>query len=143
MAAPTVQLKGLSYLAWGTNSILGTPATAICESISITPVNSGPLAEIEDGDGFTKGLVLADNGFNAAVSIVVDRGAATPSTDYPILGETLTLTIEEVYWKTTVGTADGVGTNAYTVTVVAAPALEYPRKGAVTIKLALAYRPLV
>ena len=149
MAAPSIILKGLAYLAWGTNGIITAPAgatkmsTVIPESISISPVNSGPVAEIEDGDGFTKGLVLMDNGFNAAVSFVLERVNGTRI--IPVLGDTVQLTIEQVYHSSNgAGTAaDGVGTAAYNCLVVAAPAIEYPRKGNATIKLTLAHRPLM
>jgi hypothetical protein len=133
MAAPTPIIKGITTIVWGTgtgnNASLGAPSGAIVESISVTPKNAEPVADIENNDGASVVEVLLVDGFDAKATCVYDDAKA-----WPVEGANCVL-------KLNVGTGNAnAGQTAYTCLVVSqAPAVA--RRKEAMIELNLRYRP--
>lgn len=126
MSAPSPKIKGLTTIAWGTNNALGSPAGAIVESISITPKNGEPIADIENNDGASATLVLLKDGFSAKITTVYDSNKA-----WPDWGDNVGLTLP---------TPNSNGsTTFFCICVDDVPALA--RKKEATMEMSLVYRP--
>ncbi len=126
---PSPIKKGITTIKWGSGSALGTPSTAIVESISVTPKNGKPI-EIEDNDGFAATLVLLQDGFDAEVTCLFDTALA-----WPTEGATVALTVPPLA---------GGGTLApLNCTASGVPGYNVARKKEATIKFHLTYRPNV
>jgi len=132
MAAPTPTIKGISTIYWGmgnANSPAFNVAGAIVESLSITPKNAKPVAEIEDNNGGAAVIVLLVDGFDATVSCVYDAAKA-----WPAEGANCVLNLPMA-----TGNANA-NTTAYTCLVVSQKP-DLKRKTEAKIELALVYRP--
>lgn len=79
--------KGLTTISWGSSG--AAPAAPLSSAIvaraSFTPKN-GQAVEIEDNDGFTKAMVLLDDGFDATLEVVYDSAIT-----WPAVGDTVQL----------------------------------------------------
>lgn len=133
MPAPAVIKKGITTIVWGSGNSLtaNSFASAIVESIAITPKNSDLVADIEDNNGYSALLVLLPDGFSAKVTCVYDAAIA-----WPVEGANTALALP-------VGTGNAnAGYTSYTCLVVSqSPALA--RKKEAMIEISLVYRPNV
>ena len=128
MPVNTPSIKGVTSIVWGTLGQVGSPlATAIVESIAVTPKNAGPIASIENGNGAEVVTVLLSDGFDAKVTCVHD-----PAITWPVLGATVALT-----------TGKGTGYVGTTVNcfVCGDPEISTSRKQEGKITINLRYRP--
>jgi len=82
---PTAIIKGLTTIKWGTGGTSSGLASAIIVRGAFTPKNGAPI-DIEDGDGFSKALVLLDDGFDAKVECLYDSAIT-----WPVVGATVAL----------------------------------------------------
>lgn len=82
---PTPIIKGLTTIRWGTGGVATGLTTAVVTRGSFTPKNAGPI-DIEDGDGFSKALVLLDDGFDARIECLFDSAIT-----WPTIGATVAL----------------------------------------------------
>ena len=126
MSAPATKIKGLTTIVWGTNNSLGSPAGAIVESISITPKNGEPIADIENNDGASATLVLLKDGFSAKVTTVYDSNKA-----WPDWGDNVGLNLPTPN--------SNASTMFFCICVDDVPALA--RKKEATMEISLVYRP--
>lgn len=129
MSAASPKIKGLTTIVWGTNNSLGAPAGAIVESISLTPKNGEPIADIENNDGASATLVLLKDGFTAKVGVVFDSAKA-----WPDWGDNVGLTLPTVG-----GNANAAPTTFCCICVDDVPALA--RKKEASLEISLVYRP--
>lgn len=84
---PSPIIKGLTTIKWGSSGAIaaGAMTAAIVTRCTFTGKNGAAL-EIEDNDGFSKAMVVLDDGFDATVEVVYDSAI-----NWPVLGATISL----------------------------------------------------
>jgi hypothetical protein len=129
MAVKVARIAGLTTIYWGTRGGIGSSALTglIVDSISVTPKNSGPIGEIENGDGAAVSLQVLDDGFDAKVKFTYDT-----SKTYPDIGDAVVIYLPKY------GAAGGA--QSYNCTMVAMPP-DIARKKAAECEMTLVYRP--
>jgi hypothetical protein len=119
---PSPVAKGLTTVHWGTFNTTNV-TNAIVTRLAITPKNGDPI-EIEDENGFTKTLVILNDGWNGSATIL----AQTANLTLPNVGDTVMVHLPHL------------GANINT-TYVATPEIDLERKREGTVTLRLVYRP--
>lgn len=119
---PTPIIKGLTTIKWGSGTTTsGALTNAIVARGSFTGKN-GQAIEIEDNDGFTKAMVVLEDGFDANVECVYDSAIT-----WPAIGSTVALKRPR----------DAVALNCLLVDIE--DSVERKKESMLTLKLA--YRP--
>ena len=149
-SAPTATLKGITTMAWGTapgitggsggTAVAVIVASTVLESVKITPHNSGPVQELENGDGATIMEAYLSDGFEADVEIAYDTALT-----YPLIAATVVVTLPGAL-SGAKGLPD-VGIGAQSVVPLAfncrlaSYGVSFTRKQVAMISVKLIYRP--